>query len=199
MNKLLFRQCDANYPFLWEDGSRQQAQRWNKAGEEEPTQYFADSPEAAWAEFIRHEEIFEPLAPDEFMKDFRRVLWAIEVEVSDAPELFLTVSPKEHISYQYLVGGPDSYSVCQQFAEERRGLGYKWLVAPSAAMQADSSKGYTVNLGKLQPGPVRESKVYVYFGCLPNAVGWRCGMHPFCDLQALSKVRRLTAISVTSS
>src|SRR5262245_40501368 len=54
---ILFRQVDARFPFLWED-ARQPAGRWHAAGDG-PAHYFADTPDGAWAEFLRHEEITE--------------------------------------------------------------------------------------------------------------------------------------------
>ena len=53
-----FRQVDARYPFLWED-SRQPEGRWHAAGDG-PAHYIADTPDGAWAEFLRHEEITDP-------------------------------------------------------------------------------------------------------------------------------------------
>ena len=49
---IAFRQVDARYPFLWEDGS-QPAGRWHGDGEG-PAHYFADTPDGALAEFLRH-------------------------------------------------------------------------------------------------------------------------------------------------
>src|SRR6476619_4322357 len=72
-----FRQVDARYPFLWED-RRQPAGRWHRDGDG-PAHYFADTPDGAWAEFLRHEEITEP----EDVLTIRRQLWA--VEIGDAP------------------------------------------------------------------------------------------------------------------
>ncbi len=54
-----FRQCDSRWPFLWES-AEQPGARWNAPGEG-PVHYFADTPDGAWAEFIRHEEITDPV------------------------------------------------------------------------------------------------------------------------------------------
>lgn len=197
MQRLLFRQCDANYPFLWEDGSRQPAQRWNKSGEG-PAQYFADSPEAAWAEFIRHEEILDPVSAEDMIKDFRRILWAVEVEVPASGSGLYNVTARD-VSGGNLFGDESSYAVCQDFAEQVRTTGVEWLQAPSAAMLPDSPTGYTVGGGKLNAGPTRDFSVFVYFGKLPNAVGWKCSLHPFCDEDALRKIRRLKAVSAVTS
>ena len=195
MQRLLFRQCDSNYPFLWEDGARQMSQRWNQTGSE-PTQYFSDTPEGAWAEFLRHEEIIEPLSAEEFTRDFNRVLWAVEVDITDADSEITTVSNTD-ISYDNLIGDASTHLVCQQFAKFKREAGFRWLIAPSAALVPDAPIGLLVREGRLQPGPIRENKVFVHFGQLPKAVGWRCGLHPFCDQFSLKKIRRLSSVTVS--
>ena len=52
---IAFRHCDRRWPFLWESAVQPQA-RWHGDGEG-PVQYLADTPDGAWAEFLRHEEI----------------------------------------------------------------------------------------------------------------------------------------------
>ena len=51
---IAFRHADPRFPFLREDSS-QHVGRWNGTGE--LTHYFCDTPDGAWAEFLRHEEI----------------------------------------------------------------------------------------------------------------------------------------------
>lgn len=68
-----FRQADPRYPFLWSDAS-QPAARWHGDGEG-PAHYFADTPDGAWAELLRHEEIHDPAD----VATFRRALWAVEL------------------------------------------------------------------------------------------------------------------------
>ncbi len=74
---IAFRQCDARCPFLWE-GAAQPEGRWHAAGEG-PAHYFADTPDGAWADFLRHEEIRD--AAD--LATIRRAIWA--VDIGDAP------------------------------------------------------------------------------------------------------------------
>ena len=45
-------------PFLWK-AAPQPADRW-QGDEDAPVTYLADSPDAAWAEFLCHEEIADP-------------------------------------------------------------------------------------------------------------------------------------------
>ena len=55
---IVYRHTDPRFPFLWESAG-QPGSRWNVAGEG-PVNTFADTPEGAWAELLRHEEIADP-------------------------------------------------------------------------------------------------------------------------------------------
>lgn len=81
---ICFRNVDTRWPFLWEDATQPPA-RWHGVGEG-PAQYLADTPDGAWAEFLRHEEIDDPTD----LAGVRRHLWAVEVpddEPFEVPEL----------------------------------------------------------------------------------------------------------------
>jgi len=88
---IAFRHADPRFPFLCEDSS-QPAARWN-GPEEGPVQYLCDTPDGAWAEFLRHEEIHDR----EDLPTIRRALWAIEVP--DAP------AAVPELAMKTLVGG----------------------------------------------------------------------------------------------
>ena len=89
---IVFRQVDARYPFLWEDAS-QPAGRWHGDGEG-PAHYFADTPDGAWAEFIRHEEI-DDVAD---LPTIRRQMWAVEIgnEPRESRSCFLAAIGERH-------------------------------------------------------------------------------------------------------
>ena len=70
---IAFRHADPRFPFLREHDT-QPAGRWHAAGEG-PAHYFSDTPDGAWAEFLRHEEITEI----EDLAGVRRALWAVEL------------------------------------------------------------------------------------------------------------------------
>lgn len=53
-----FRHGDPRLPFPWE-AAPQPAARWHDE-EDTPVTHLADSPDAAWAELLRHEEITDP-------------------------------------------------------------------------------------------------------------------------------------------
>jgi len=154
---IAFRHADPRYPFLWEEASQPGA-RWHGPGEG-PVQYLCDTPDGAWAEFLRHEEIRDP----EELATVRRALWAVELgdEATYEPQL-----PAE-----VLTGGPDTYAACREEARRLRRLGATRVAAPSAALLRGAARGWRVD-GGLQPAPDRDAKVLVLFGSRPDIVGW---------------------------
>ena len=92
-----FRNADRRWPFLWEDAS-QPPGRWHGPGSG-PAQCLADTPDGAWAEFLRHEEITDPVD----LEGIARHLWAIE-DSSDEEEPAAPDLPGS-----VLQGGLDSY------------------------------------------------------------------------------------------
>jgi hypothetical protein len=152
-----YRHADPRYPFLWE-GSGQPSARWHGEGEG-PVQYLASTPDAAWAELLRHEEITD--AAD--LATIERALWAIEL-----PEAAL---PRPRIAERRMRGGPDTYAACQRAARRLRAAGAPGLRAPSAAVRAGPGSGHRTD-GGLRPGPIREEDTIVLFGPRPDLVGW---------------------------
>ncbi len=152
-----FRQVDARYPFLWED-SRQPPGRWHGEGEG-PAHYVADTPDGAWAEFLRHEEITDP----DDLPTIRRQLWAIDLGDEPAEPVRLPAT--------VLRGGPESYPRCQQEAAALRRRGRTRIVAPSAALASGGARGAVVNKG-VHPAPPRDGRVFVVFGPPADLVGW---------------------------
>lgn len=152
---IVFRQVDARYPVLWES-SGQPPGRWHAKGEG-PAHYFADTPDGAWAEFLRHEEITD--AAD--LLTIRRQLWA--VEIGDAPAVPVSVSAAA------ISGGPETYSRCQQEARRLRASGATRLVAPSAALVRGGARGVVVNRG-VQTAEPRDGRVIVLYGS-PSGLG----------------------------
>ena len=93
---IAFRQVDGRYPFLWEDAG-QPAGRWHADGDG-PAHYFADTPDGAWAEFLRHEEITDP----EDLVTIRRQMWAVEIGDARAVRVRL---PHDVVTGGRLFGG----------------------------------------------------------------------------------------------
>jgi len=154
---IVYRHADPRFPFLWEAADQPPA-RWHGVGEG-PVQYFSSTPDAAWAEFLRHEEITDSAD----IATVTRSLWAIELpdEALGAPML----------PDATLVGGTATYPACRAEARRLRAAGAKGVVAPSAALDRRTGSGYRTDAG-LRPGPRREESVIVLFGARPDLVGW---------------------------
>jgi hypothetical protein len=154
---IAFRQVDARYPFLWEDGS-QPAGRWHAAGEG-PAHYFADTPDGAWAEFLRHEEIVDPGD----LATIRRQMWAVEIGKAPARRVAL---PADVLS-----GGIETYARCQTRARTLRAKGVRRIAAVSAALTAGGARGLRVDRG-MRPAEARDGLTIVIFGPPSDLRGW---------------------------
>jgi hypothetical protein len=174
---ILYRHADPRLPFLWEDAD-QPPGRWHGDGEG-PVQYLADTPDGAWAEFLRHEGI----TAEAELVNVRRALWAVDI-----PDDFQAESPR--LSRQVLSGGLATYEVCRKEALRLRRKGVTALRAPSAALLEGGARGWKVDSG-LKPAAEREGVVFAFFGPQPDFVGWMAVFagRPRSDL--LSRVRQL--------
>lgn len=135
--------------------------RWHGAGEG-PAHYLADTPDGAWAEFLRHEEISDPVD----LQGVARNLWAVEV-VDDEP----AASPD--LPARVLQGGLATYPLCQAGARALRSGGATGLGAPSAALVQGGARGERVR-GGLVEADDRDGRVLVLFGDRPDLRGWLC-------------------------
>jgi hypothetical protein len=182
-----FRHADTRVPFLWES-SAQPAARWHGPGEG-PCQYLADTPEGAWAEFLRHEEITDPAD----LAGIARSLWAIEVadHVLDGAARVADSDP-DTLDPEAAMGGLTSYPVCQQYARGQRRAGADALIAPSAAVVPGGAGGQ-VTEGGLHRGPERDGSVWAIFGPHPDLPGHRVVEGGAPPVRVLDLVRPLTA------
>ncbi|MGE0866493.1 MAG: RES domain-containing protein [Vicinamibacterales bacterium] len=154
-----FRQADPRYPFLWSDPD-QPAARWHGAGEG-PAHYFADTPDGAWAELLRHEEIYDPVD----VATLRRALWAVELGEEPARSVSLTPA--------VMTGDLDTYWACQAHARRLRARGATRIVAPSAALIPGAAAGREVVEGLERQASPRDGRVVVVFGDPAGLVGWK--------------------------
>ncbi len=154
---IVFRHADPRFPFLRE-AAAPEAARWSRAGE--LVNCFSDTPDGAWAEFLRHEEITDP----EDLADIRRSLWAVEI-----PD-FPYADPE--LAGETLTGGRESWSACQRQAARLREAAAPGLRAPSAALVSGGARGVRVEGGE-RPGSARDGHTIVLFGARPDLVGWR--------------------------
>ncbi len=172
-----FRQADPRYPFLWSDAA-QPAARWHGDGDG-PAHYFADTPDGAWAELLRHEEIHDPAD----VVTLRRALWA--VELGDEPAKAVTLEPA------VLTGGRDTYSACQEHARQLRARGAKRLVAPSAALVSGGAAGREVVDALERSTAPRDGRVIVVFGAPAGLVGWKAVEHGAPPAGLLERVNQI--------
>lgn len=176
---IVFRQADPRYPFLWSDAT-QPAGRWHADGEG-PAHYFADTPDGAWAELVRHEEITEP----EDLTTVRRALWAIELD--EAPLKPVSLVPA------VLTGGRSTYRTCQEHARRLRASGARRLSAPSAALLPGGATAREVVDGTERDAVPRNGRVIVVFGDPEGIVGWKAVDRGAPPPDVLNRVRHFPA------
>lgn len=196
----LFRQADPRYPFAWESRAQPEG-RWHAAGEG-PAHYLADTPDGAWAELLRHEEITTPGD----VATIRRALWVVELdEVPAAIVLARKAAPARAVSSgtatgesrpthalslteRTLTGGVETWPRCQEAAREARAGGATRVDAPSAALLPEGATGFVTANG-LQPAPPRDGRVLVVYGAPAEMTAWRAvdAGHPPAHL--LARVR----------
>lgn len=154
---IAFRQVDSRFPFLWESAA-QPAARWHAHGEG-PAHYFADTPDGAWAEFLRHEEIRD----QSDLATIRRQMWA--VDIGDPP------TERAALPDEVSTGGLATYPPCQVEARRLRRQGVRRFLAPSAALTRGGARGLTLRDGTTA-APPRDGLVIVLFGPPEGLVGW---------------------------
>jgi len=97
--------------------------------------YFSDTPDGAWAEFLRHEEIRDA----EDLAAIRRAIWA--VDIGDEP----AATPA--LPEATLTGGPETYRACRGEAERLHEGGATRIDALSAALLSGGARGHRVEAG----------------------------------------------------
>jgi hypothetical protein len=173
-----YRHADPRYPFLWES-SEQPPARWHDAGEG-PAHYFSDTPEGAWAEYLRHEEITEL----QDLPGIRRSIWAVEVPDAEiAAAAAVPAAPT-------VIGGVSSYRRCRQIARKLRRQGETALRAAAAALVPGGAHGWRVD-GGVERGADRTAMTLVLFGRRPDLVGWSAAHIAQPDPHILPLVRSL--------
>lgn len=176
---ILFRHARANSPFIWSSGG-QPAGRWHAEGEG-PVHYLADSPDGAWAEFLRHEHITDPAE----LAGIRRAMWAIDVP--DQPR----ARPK--LSARAMTGGVESYAACRREARRLRASGVAGFVAPSAALRPEGARAWRVARDELVPGRPRDGRIVVLFGERSDLEAWAVVAEGSPPDWVLDRVRPLTS------
>jgi RES domain-containing protein len=102
--------------------------RWH-AARASPTQYFGLSSDACWADLIRHEN----LRTEPEVSMVRMPLWALKLSEERIAD-YSTFEKAERAGFAPDALIDDDWERCQAEAERLRGLGYRGVMAPSAAL-----------------------------------------------------------------
>ena len=158
-----FRTCDARWPFFWDAGHQRRplARRRRRAGP-----YLADTPDGAWAEFLRHEEITDP----DDLAGIERAVWAIDVAMDEEK------TRRPALDADTLRGGLGCTGPCQAEARRLRARGATAVLATSAALLTGGARGQVVRDGALAEARRRDGRVLALFGARPALRGWRCAL-----------------------
>ena len=123
---IAFRWTDHDVPFWARENSRDG--RWNLASQG-ATQYWSLTPEAAWAELIRAEN----LQTEDDLDEVRMPFWIARVPTLGLLDLRVNESRAEHgVTEDHLTG--NDWKPCQTLATQLREAGYRGVIAPSAAL-----------------------------------------------------------------
>jgi hypothetical protein len=176
-----FRQCDARCPLLWE-GTAQPEGRWHAAGDG-PAHYFADTPDGAWAELVRHEEIRDPAD----LATIRRAIWV--VDLGDTPAITPSLPPETMSG-----GDRATIAACQEEARRLRGEGHRRLQVPSAALLPGGANGQRVDgeaAPASTPAPARDGMTIVLFGEAADLklIGWPAAVEASPPPDLLKRIR----------
>lgn len=120
-----FRWSSYDVPFWARPNTR--SGRWNRLGDE-PTQYWSLSPEAAWAELIRHEN----LRTEDELDLVRMAFWVCRIPTMRIIDLRLPAEREKHdASEDSLIA--DDWTECQDLGAVLRPV-YAGVIAPCAAL-----------------------------------------------------------------
>jgi hypothetical protein len=183
--EIWFRSADARYPFFWELDTQPPA-RWHGDGEG-PAQYLSSTPDGAWAEFLRHEEITDPTE----LEGIRRVVWAVELDLAQES------LAKPDLPQETLVGGLDTHPRCREEARRLRTEGASGLRAPAAALSQGGARGQRCESQVLVEAGDRDGETLVLFGPRPEARAWVAADRGSPSPRTLALVRHLPGTSVT--
>jgi hypothetical protein len=175
---ILFRNCPPGRHFYSERVDQRPA-RWH-GDNEGPAQYLATTPDAAWAEYLRHEGISDPLD----LPGIERALWAIEVDED------IMALPSSDLPVPTLLGEETTYPDCRAEAQRLRDAGHTGLRAMSAAVDGTTPSGNQTN-GGLVAGPIREELTVALFGLRPGDMGWMACAIGRPSVEQLLRVRHL--------
>lgn len=124
-----FRYSDYDSP-VWARANTQDG-RWHLA-RRTPTQYFGVTPDACWADLIRHEN----LRTEHELVMVRMPLWVLKLSEQRIAD-YSTFDKTEAAGFPPDALIDDDWGRCQEEGERLRRLGYRGVMAPSAALPGD--------------------------------------------------------------
>jgi RES domain-containing protein len=124
-----FRYSNYDTP-LWARPNTQDG-RWH-AARTSPTQYFGINPDACWADLIRHEN----LRTEQELAMVRMPLWVLKLSEERIAD-YRTFEKAEHAGFPPDALIDDDWERCQAEGARLRELGYRGVMAPSAALPGD--------------------------------------------------------------
>lgn len=126
VDEIAYRWSDYDTP-LWARPNSD-GQRWNRA-REAPTQYLSLSPEGAWAELIRAED----LATAADVEPVRMPLWALQVRETHVAD-YCTFEKAEAAGFPPEALVDEDHERCRAEGARLREHGFRGVLAPSAAL-----------------------------------------------------------------
>jgi hypothetical protein len=121
-----FRWSDYDVP-LWARPNSS-ALRWNRA-RQDATQYMSLTPEGSWAELIRAERL---LSTDE-LRLVSMTMWALQIHETNLAD-YSTFEKAHDAGFPPDALVSENYERCQVEAKRLHGLGFRGVLAPSAAL-----------------------------------------------------------------
>lgn len=123
----LFRYSSYDVPFWVKPNTR--PGRWNLANEA-PTQYWSMTPDAAWAELIRAEN----LQTEQELDEVRMPIWASRVPAAGLIDLGVDAT-RERLGTSLAELSSEDWASCQQLGRELRHAGHLGVISPCAALE----------------------------------------------------------------
>lgn len=121
-----FRYSSYDVPFWVRPNTR--PGRWHVVGDP-PTQYWSLTPEAAWAEHIR----FEELRSEAELDEVRMPIWVCRLSSMNLLDLF-DPAVRDHYGLTVADLTSDDWSACQQAGAVMRSEGARGVLGPCAAL-----------------------------------------------------------------
>jgi len=119
----------------------------------------SDTPDGAWAEFLRHEEIVDPAD----LAGIRRRIWAVQMPEAEPTPV--------DVPDRVAVGGPSTYPRCRQAAKRLRTADVRFLTAPGAALLPGAAGGQRTDGGLREATPL-SGRTLILVGRWPTLRGY---------------------------